>query len=110
MQGRPEIATRRLAQNGSSAAAKRGLVFRESPSSNARKPRVRPMRASFPHPREIYFDYNSATIVPAAKVLVPLGQALVDPALASYQFLIVGHTDAKGGDATTRLVERRARP
>ena len=43
------------------------------------------------------------------KALGPLGQALTDPKLIENRFILVGHTDAKGGDAYNQaLSERRA--
>ena len=59
---------------------------------------------------EIYFDFNSAEITPQARAsLEPLGSALSHPRLAAYRFVLVGHTDGKGGaEFNQRLSERRA--
>lgn len=59
---------------------------------------------------EVYFDYDKADVTPAAqKTLAPLGQALSDAKLAANRFVLIGHTDAKGGDAYNQsLSERRA--
>jgi outer membrane protein OmpA-like peptidoglycan-associated protein len=59
---------------------------------------------------EVYFDYDKAEITPAARqALGPLGQALIDPKLLGNRFVLVGHTDAKGGDAYNQVLsERRA--
>jgi outer membrane protein OmpA-like peptidoglycan-associated protein len=59
---------------------------------------------------EVYFEYNRADIAPAARqVLGPLGQALIDPRLRNSRFVLVGHTDAKGGDDYNQVLsERRA--
>jgi len=59
---------------------------------------------------EVFFDYNKAEVTPAARqTLGPLGQALIDPKLVGHRFVLVGHTDAKGGDAYNQLLsERRA--
>jgi outer membrane protein OmpA-like peptidoglycan-associated protein len=59
---------------------------------------------------EVYFEYDKADVTPAAqKTLEPLGQALADPKLASNRFVLIGHTDAKGGDGYNQsLSERRA--
>lgn len=59
---------------------------------------------------EIYFDFNSAEITPQARAsLEPLGSALSHPRLATYRFVLVGHTDGKGGaEFNQRLSERRA--
>jgi outer membrane protein OmpA-like peptidoglycan-associated protein len=59
---------------------------------------------------EVYFEYNRADITPAARqVLGPLGQALIDPRLRNGHFVLVGHTDAKGGDDYNQVLsERRA--
>lgn len=47
---------------------------------------------------EIFFDYKSTEITPAAAAaLTPLGRALGDARLAGDRFLIAGHTDVKGG-------------
>jgi outer membrane protein OmpA-like peptidoglycan-associated protein len=60
--------------------------------------------------QDIYFEFDSATISPAAMPqLRELGAALADPRLAGATFTIGGHTDAVGGDAyNTRLSQRRA--
>ena len=48
---------------------------------------------------EIFFDYNSAGISPAARPdLIELGLALRNDALKDAVFLIAGHTDAAGSD------------
>jgi outer membrane protein OmpA-like peptidoglycan-associated protein len=59
---------------------------------------------------EVYFDYDKADVTELArKSLGPLGQALNDPKLIENRFILVGHTDAKGGDAYNQaLSERRA--
>jgi outer membrane protein OmpA-like peptidoglycan-associated protein len=59
---------------------------------------------------EIYFDYDKADITAAARqVLGPLGHALIDPKLVGNRFVLVGHTDAKGGDTYNQVLsERRA--
>jgi outer membrane protein OmpA-like peptidoglycan-associated protein len=60
--------------------------------------------------RDIYFEFDSATISPdALPQLRELGAALVDPRLAGASFTIGGHTDATGSDGyNVRLSERRA--
>jgi outer membrane protein OmpA-like peptidoglycan-associated protein len=59
---------------------------------------------------EIYFETNSAVVGPkAAAELDTLGEALNDPSLEGGQFMIAGHTDAKGsGGYNQKLSERRA--
>ena len=59
---------------------------------------------------EVFFDYDKAEVTPAARqTLGPLGQALIDPKLVGHRFVLVGHTDAKGGDAYNQILsERRA--
>ena len=59
---------------------------------------------------EVFFDYDKAEVTPTARqTLGPLGQALIDPKLVGYRFVLVGHTDAKGGDAYNQILsERRA--
>lgn len=59
---------------------------------------------------EIYFDFDSAAITPAAlPILKTLGQALSDGRLAGGMFIVGGHTDAKGeADYNQRLSQRRA--
>lgn len=59
---------------------------------------------------EIYFDYNSATIRPRSMPDVGvLGRALRNEQLAGSQFMIIGHTDAKGSDSyNLSLSEDRA--
>jgi outer membrane protein OmpA-like peptidoglycan-associated protein len=59
---------------------------------------------------DIYFEFDSATISPAAMPqLRELGAALADPRLAGASFTIGGHTDATGTDTyNSRLSERRA--
>jgi outer membrane protein OmpA-like peptidoglycan-associated protein len=59
---------------------------------------------------EIQFDFNSATIRPESKAtLKTLAAALRSADLGDADFLIAGHTDAKGRVAINqRLSERRA--
>jgi outer membrane protein OmpA-like peptidoglycan-associated protein len=59
---------------------------------------------------EIFFDYDKADITALAReALGPLGQAMIDPKLSGSRFVLVGHTDAKGGDAYNQVLsERRA--
>ena len=59
---------------------------------------------------EVYFDFNSTVVTAQAQLaLQQLGTALADPRLAGYRFVLVGHTDGKGGDAINQaLSERRA--
>jgi outer membrane protein OmpA-like peptidoglycan-associated protein len=58
----------------------------------------------------IPFEFDSAEITQAAlPVLETLGRALQDPALASSQFIVGGHTDASGSDGyNLKLSQRRA--
>jgi OmpA-OmpF porin, OOP family len=59
---------------------------------------------------EIFFEYNSAVVKQGSlPTLVQLGNALVSNELSASNFLIVGHTDAKGErDYNISLSERRA--
>jgi len=59
---------------------------------------------------EIPFDFNSAKIGPKAMpVIKSLGAALANPRLKGGTFVIAGHTDAKGSEATNQaLSDRRA--
>ena len=59
---------------------------------------------------EVYFDFNSAVITPAAlPILKTLGEALSDGRLAGGTFIVGGHTDAKGeADYNQSLSQRRA--
>jgi outer membrane protein OmpA-like peptidoglycan-associated protein len=59
---------------------------------------------------EVYFDYNSAEVLPEARTLLDnLGKALTDPRLTDNRFVLVGHTDAKGSEGYNQsLSERRA--
>jgi OmpA-OmpF porin, OOP family len=59
---------------------------------------------------EIYFDFNAVMIsAQAQQALMPLGSALTDPRLAGFRFVLVGHTDGKGGSVfNQKLSERRA--
>jgi outer membrane protein OmpA-like peptidoglycan-associated protein len=58
----------------------------------------------------VNFAYDSAELTQDARItLDQLGTALRDPRLASFNFRIAGHTDAKGSDAYNQsLSERRA--
>ena len=60
---------------------------------------------------EVYFEYDSAAITPAATpVLMTLGQALSDGRLKGGTFMVAGHTDATGGaDYNQQLSQRRAK-
>jgi outer membrane protein OmpA-like peptidoglycan-associated protein len=59
---------------------------------------------------EVTFEYNSATIGPAAvPTLITLGRALGNAELRGATFVIAGHTDAAGSDSYNQsLSERRA--
>ena len=49
---------------------------------------------------EVFFEYNSATLTPAARSrLDTLADALSDPRIAGGRLVFVGHTDAVGGAA-----------
>lgn len=58
----------------------------------------------------IEFEYNSDRPTPAGmQQLSALGDALRDPSLQSFRFMLVGHTDARGSDGYNQgLSERRA--
>jgi outer membrane protein OmpA-like peptidoglycan-associated protein len=58
----------------------------------------------------IEFEYNSDRPTPVGeKQLVALAEALKDPSLKSFRYLLAGHTDARGSDDyNQRLSERRA--
>jgi outer membrane protein OmpA-like peptidoglycan-associated protein len=59
---------------------------------------------------QVQFAYDSAALgTDALIVLQRLGEALGDPRLAQYSFVIAGHTDARGSDAyNLDLSQRRA--
>jgi outer membrane protein OmpA-like peptidoglycan-associated protein len=58
----------------------------------------------------VNFAFNSADLTSDARITLDrLGSALSDPRLASFNFIIAGHTDAKGGvDFNQKLSEQRA--
>ncbi|MDT3686121.1 MAG: OmpA family protein [Pseudorhodoplanes sp.] len=58
----------------------------------------------------IEFEYNSDRPTPAGmQQLGVLGDALSDPSLKSFRFMLAGHTDARGSDSYNQgLSERRA--
>lgn len=60
---------------------------------------------------EVFFNFDSAEIAPAAlPILKKLGAALSDAKLKGSVFLVAGHTDAKGPDAyNLRLSDARAK-
>ena len=60
---------------------------------------------------KVQFEYDSDRLTPeGVAALVPLGEALQDPRLKDFRFLIAGHTDAKGSDRYNEtLSQRRAR-
>lgn len=59
---------------------------------------------------EVLFEFDSARLTPdAVETLTTLGRALIDDRLAGGEFLIGGHTDAKGrAEYNLRLSDRRA--
>jgi outer membrane protein OmpA-like peptidoglycan-associated protein len=77
-------------------------VFYDEDEKVARRPRMQ---------LEVNFAFGSAELTAdAVELLDELAQALKRPTLADARFLMVGHTDAVGGDeANQRLSERRAR-
>lgn len=58
----------------------------------------------------VEFEYDSDRPTPAGeKQLGSLAQALADPTLKGFRFMLAGHTDARGSDEyNQRLSERRA--
>jgi outer membrane protein OmpA-like peptidoglycan-associated protein len=58
----------------------------------------------------VNFAYNSAELETDARITLDrLGTALSDPRLKAFNFMIAGHTDAKGGDDyNQKLSQRRA--
>lgn len=58
----------------------------------------------------VQFEYNSADLTSSAvEQLTPLGEALSSSELASYSFLLEGHTDGSGSsDYNMQLSQRRA--
>lgn len=82
------------------------------PRSMRRGVKVETGQAEQPLSVNLYvnFAYNSAELTSDARItLDQLGAALRDPQLAEFNFVIAGHTDAKGGlEFNQRLSERRA--
>ena len=98
-------------RRGFQAPAKRGISF--EPFTKEEQDRIAAEAKAGKLPSadvEVFFDYDKADVTPAAqKTLAPLGQALSDPKLAANRFVLIGHTDAKGGEAYNQsLSERRA--
>lgn len=57
---------------------------------------------------EIFFDYNSAKIrAKSLPDLTKLGLALRDKRLAGANFIIIGHTDASGGEAYNLALSKK---
>lgn len=57
---------------------------------------------------EIFFDYNSAKIrAKSLPDLTKLGLALRDKRLSAADFMIIGHTDAAGGDAYNLALSKK---
>jgi outer membrane protein OmpA-like peptidoglycan-associated protein len=58
----------------------------------------------------INFAYDSASLMTDSQIILDsLANALIDERLASYNFLVAGHTDAKGSDEyNLALSDRRA--
>lgn len=77
-------------------------------------PRSAPVRVVIDRARsldfDVYFDFDSDRLNADARAsLRELGRALASPDLADYDFLIAGHTDARGSDAyNADLSARRA--
>lgn len=91
--------------------AKRGFAFQPLSEDERRKLDEAARLKKLPSADiEIYFDLDQAVITPAAQnTLRPLGEALIDSRLAHQQFVLIGHTDARGNDAYNQtLSERRA--
>jgi outer membrane protein OmpA-like peptidoglycan-associated protein len=102
----PPASQRRGFQTG-----RRGITFEPFTEEDRKKVDEAAKNGKLPSADlEVYFDYDRADITPAARqVLGPLGQALINPKLAGSRFVLVGHTDGKGGDAYNQgLSERRA--
>lgn len=98
-------------RRGLQAPTKRGISF--EPFTKEERDRIAAEAKAGKLPSadiEVFFDYDRAEITPAAqRTLAPLGQALSDPKLAANRFLLIGHTDAMGGEAYNQsLSERRA--
>lgn len=57
---------------------------------------------------EVFFEYDSDRITRRARAqLAALGRALASPQLASFRYLIAGHTDAVGSEAYNIDLSRR---
>jgi outer membrane protein OmpA-like peptidoglycan-associated protein len=91
------------ASGGEQAVAAAGAGTAAAPAAAAPTP---PPSISM----NVQFEYNSADLTQAAlEQLTPLGEALSSSELASYSFLLEGHTDGSGSaDYNMQLSQRRA--
>jgi len=98
-------------RRGFNPGARRGITFEPFTEEGRKKLDEAAKAGTLPSADlEIYFDYDKADITELArKSLGPLGQALMDPKLIENRFIVIGHTDGKGGDPYNQaLSERRA--
>jgi len=84
----------------------RGLPFRNRGVTVSEEKQESPNSINF----HVTFAYDSAELQNDSLItLNALGKALADPSMQKYQFVIAGHTDARGSDEyNLRLSERRA--
>ena len=56
----------------------------------------------------VHFEYDTARLTMSDAILSidMLGKALLDPRLAGMRFMVIGHTDARGGDAYNEKLSR----
>lgn len=107
----PGTGNRGAAEPGSGAGTKRSFRFEATTEQGRQEVEKRVETGKLPSTDlEVYFDFNSSVVrYEAQQALKPLATALADPRLAGYRFVLVGHTDAKGGDAfNQRLSQQRA--
>jgi outer membrane protein OmpA-like peptidoglycan-associated protein len=93
------------------ASRKRGFSFKQITEVEKAQVEQSAMMGQLPTENiEVFFGYKSDQVThQAAEQLDALGRALSSPELAKYQFVLVGHTDAKGGEIYNKtLSERRA--
>jgi outer membrane protein OmpA-like peptidoglycan-associated protein len=92
-------------------APKRSFTFEPATEEGRKEIEQRVSEGKLPSiDLEVYFPYNSAEVTQDARIVLDnLGRALTDRTMAENGFVLVGHTDAKGGDAYNQsLSERRA--
>jgi outer membrane protein OmpA-like peptidoglycan-associated protein len=103
----PEAAAPTGTRSATRGVGKRGLIRANPSVTQASAPLTSEMQDTA---NSTYFEFNSAQLTPfGLKIVDEYVKALQDPALNSFSFRIIGHTDGVGADKyNDELSQKRA--